>query len=60
MTVELLTVVALLCQLHVGNTYYDGVMKMQKTCQKQLIACVSLRKKESPEAALGRCVVETK
>jgi hypothetical protein len=61
MSPELLIAIALLCQTSSASTLYTpkDIQKAQLTCQKELIQCVSFRKKlESPAAALGRCIVE--
>jgi hypothetical protein len=59
MTAELLIAIALLCQIPNGDRDFYRIKESQKSCQKELITCVSLRQKgTTPAAALGKCIAE--
>ena len=45
---ELITAIALICQLNIGSRDYNidsVIMKEQKTCQKELATCILKNKK---------------
>lgn len=52
---ELITAIAMLCQIHVGsNTTAFYVMKIQRECQQELVECAL---KAPPRTAFGAALI---